>query len=102
MLIVGTAGVYLLLRTIWAYAVILCCLVSPADAAGIQLLDSNASVSGAIWYPCAGEPKVVSLGNLAVGADFGLTGVKDCPVTGLKLPLIIFSHGRGGLVWRTP
>jgi predicted dienelactone hydrolase len=26
----------------------------------------------------------------------GLTGVKDCPITGAKLPLVIFSHGRGG------
>ncbi|HJZ81728.1 MAG TPA: alpha/beta fold hydrolase [Pyrinomonadaceae bacterium] len=56
----------------------------------------TASVSGAIWYPCAGDPKVVALGNLAVRADFGLTGVKDCPVSGPKRPLIIFSHGRGG------
>ena len=24
-----------------------------------------------------------------------LIGVKDCPVTGAKLPLVIFSHGRG-------
>ena len=29
-------------------------------------------------------------------ADVSLTGVKDCPVTGTKLPLVIFSHGRGG------
>src|SRR5262249_8570984 len=86
----------LLLRTFWAYAVILGCLASRADAAGIELLDSNASVSGAIWYACAGDPKVVALGNLAVRADFGLTGVKDCPVSGPKRPLIIFSHGRGG------
>lgn len=38
----------------------------------------------------------MALGNLSVGADFGLKGVKDCPVTGAKLPLVIFSHGRGG------
>lgn len=38
----------------------------------------------------------MALGSLAVGADFDLKGAKDCPVTGAKLPLIIFSHGRGG------
>ncbi|MBS0528462.1 MAG: hydrolase, partial [Proteobacteria bacterium] len=79
----------------WAYAIILLCLTSAANAAGIQLLNSNPNLGGAIWYPCAAEPKQVPLGHLAVGADFGLTGVKDCPVTGAKLPLIIFSHGRG-------
>jgi predicted dienelactone hydrolase len=31
-----------------------------------------------------------------VGADFGLMGAKDCPLTGAKLPLLIFSHGRDG------
>ncbi|WP_441234983.1 alpha/beta hydrolase family protein [Bradyrhizobium sp. 930_D9_N1_4] len=82
-------------RTLWAFA-ILCCLGSPAEAAGIQLLDSGPALSGAIWYPCAAEPTHVALGSLSVGADFDLKGVKDCPVTGTKLPLVIFSHGRGG------
>jgi predicted dienelactone hydrolase len=83
-------------KTYWAYAIILCCLASPVRAAGIQLLDSDPGLSGAIWYPCAGEPKHVVLGDLAVSEDFGLMGVKDCPVTGAKLPLVIVSHGRGG------
>ena len=80
----------------WAYAFILCCLASPAQAAGIQLLNSDPNLAGAIWYPCAGEPKHVALGNLEPPVEMGLTGVKDCPVTGAKLPLVIFSHGRGG------
>jgi predicted dienelactone hydrolase len=87
-------------RTFWTYAVIFCCSLccpgSPVDAAGIQLLDSDPGLAGAIWYPCAGEPKDVSLGKLAPPADIPLTGVKDCPVAGVKLPLVIFSHGRGG------
>jgi predicted dienelactone hydrolase len=83
-------------RILWAFAVILCCLGSPAEAAGIQLLESDPALSGAIWYPCAAEPTHVALGSLSVGADFGMKGVKDCPVTGAKLPLVIFSHGRGG------
>jgi predicted dienelactone hydrolase len=86
----------LVLRTYWAYAIILCCLASPARAAGIQLLVSDPSLAGAIWYPCAGQLKDVPLGDLAPPADIRLTGVKDCPATGAKLPLVIFSHGRGG------
>jgi len=82
--------------TLWALTVILCCLGSFARAAGIQLLDSDPALSGAIWYPCAAEPTHVALGKLSVGADFGLMGAKDCPVTGAKRPLIVFSHGRGG------
>jgi predicted dienelactone hydrolase len=89
-------GAALVVGKFCAYAVVLCCLGSPARAAGIQLLASDPSLAGAIWYPCAGEPKDVRLGDLAPPADIELTGVKDCPVTGAKLPLIIFSHGRGG------
>lgn len=86
----------MVLKTYWAYAVILCCLGSPARAAGIQLLDFDPSLAGAIWYPCAGQPKSVSLGKLTPPADITLTGVKDCLSTGANLPLVIFSHGRGG------
>lgn len=83
-------------RTVWAFAIALCCLGSPARAAGIQLLDSDPALSGAIWYPCAAEPTQVKLGRLSVGTAFDLNGAKDCPVTGAELPLVIFSHGRGG------
>ena len=83
-------------RTSWAFAIALCCLGSSVEAAGIQLLDSGPALSGAIWYPCAAEPTDAALGTLSVGADFDLRGVKDCPVTGTKLPLVSFSHGRGG------
>ncbi|SHJ28155.1 Predicted dienelactone hydrolase [Bradyrhizobium lablabi] len=87
----------MVLKKYFAYALLLCCLASPAEAAGIQLLDSDPGLAGAIWYPCAGEPKDVPLGKLAVPPDdIWLTGAKDCPVTGAKLPLVIFSHGRGG------
>lgn len=79
-----------------AFAIALCSLGSLAKAAGIQLLDSDPALSGAIWYPCAAQPTQVKLGRLSVRAEFDLKGVKDCPVTGTKLPLVIFSHGRGG------
>ena len=76
--------------------VILCGLASSANAAGIQLFNQGPALSGAIWYPCSAEPKHVELGDLGVGVDYGLVGVKDCPVTGTKLPLVVFSHGTNG------
>jgi len=79
-----------------AYVLALCCLASPAKAAGIQLLNSDPGLLGAIWYPCTAEPEDVPLGDLAASPEIRLTGVKDCPVRGEKLPLVIFSHGRGG------
>jgi predicted dienelactone hydrolase len=71
-------------------------LSSPVRAGGIQLFNQGPALSGAIWYPCAGEPKRVELGDLAVAVDYGLQGVKDCRVTGAKLPLIVISHGTNG------
>jgi len=86
----------LLRKRYWACAMILCCLGSLARAAGIQLLDSDPNLAGAIWYPCAAEPQNVPLGRLTMQFIDSLRGVKDCPVTGTRLPLVIVSHGRGG------
>jgi predicted dienelactone hydrolase len=89
-------GAVRLHRTFWAFAVVICCLASSANAAGIQLFNHGPALSGAIWYPCAGEPKHVELGELAVAVDYGIAAVKDCPVKGIKLPLVVFSHGHKG------
>ena len=94
---VAVARMGSLVRSIyWACAIVLCCLGSPARAAGIQLLDSDPGLAGAIWYPCAAEPRAVPLGNLTVQFNNSLQGAKDCAVTGTKLPLVVVSHGRGG------
>jgi predicted dienelactone hydrolase len=86
----------LLHRTFWACAFIVCGWGAPVLAAGIQLFNQGPALSGAIWYPCAGEPKHVQLGDLALPVDYALQGVKDCPVAGAKLPLVVFSHGTNG------
>lgn len=83
-------------RIYWVCVAVLCCLALPARAAGIQLLDADPTLAGAIWYPCAAEPQRVPLGKLTMNFIDSLEGVKDCPVTGTKLPLIIVAHGRGG------
>ena len=71
-------------------------LASSAQAAGIQLLDTDPTLAGAIWYPCAAEPQQVALGKVSLNFIDTLQGVKDCPVSGTKLPLVIVAHGRGG------
>jgi predicted dienelactone hydrolase len=90
------------MRSVWVASAFLGLLVSTvaANAAGIQALtippDSGASpaLAGAVWYPCAMKPVVnptaMKLGGLVVSA------VKDCPITGDKLPLVVISHGRTG------
>jgi predicted dienelactone hydrolase len=80
----------------WSLVVVLFYSASSADAAGIELFNHGPNLSGAIWYPCQGEPKHADLGDMGVGVDYGLVGVKDCPVTGTKLPLVVFSHGYRG------
>ena len=89
-------GAALLHRLFGASIFVWLCLAIPAHAAGIHLLDSDPKLRGAIWTPCATEPTSVALGNLGVTAVDSLPGVKDCPIKGTKLPLIVFSHGRGG------
>jgi predicted dienelactone hydrolase len=86
----------LLHRTLTALVLAPLLLTSFAHAAGLQLLDADPKLKGAIWTPCATAPESVPLGSLAVTGVAALPGVKDCPIKGSKLPLIVFSHGRGG------
>lgn len=73
------------------------CLTAPtlARAAGFRFIEVPANaegpaLTGAMWYPCAGPPREIDLGRKTV------RGVKDCPISGESLPLIVLSHGAGG------
>ena len=67
----------------------------PASAAGLSFIKvplADASpMAGAVWYPCATLP-----GEVPIGGGLTLPGVKDCPIAGDHLPLIVVSHGFGG------
>jgi predicted dienelactone hydrolase len=75
---------------------LLFCVASPlAHAAGFQFIDIPAdrddpAIHGAMWYPCAEPAGTIDLNNIT------LPGVKDCPISGDKLPLVVISHGSGG------
>lgn len=74
-----------------------CCLAATlAQAAGLRFLEVPAdaagpALKGMVWTPCAAQ-----LSEIALGGGITLAGVKDCPVAGNRLPLIVFSHGRRG------
>jgi predicted dienelactone hydrolase len=66
-----------------------------AHAAGFRFIEAPAgadglALKGAMWSPCSAAPAEIDLGNVT------LLGVKDCPIGGDKLPLVVISHGRGG------
>ena len=70
-------------------------LASAADAAGIMPLDVPAdaqgpTLTGVVWSPCAVPPQHLETGGAA------LPGLRDCPIVGDNLPLVVISHGRGG------
>ncbi len=76
-------------------ALALCLAGSAAQAAGFRFIDVPAdgdapAMHGGMWYPCAEPAGEIDLGRIT------LRGVKDCPVSGEKLPLIVISHGLGG------
>jgi hypothetical protein len=76
-------------------AALLCCTGTAAQAAGLNFIDVPAdaegpALAGAAWYPCALPAGQVTLRSIAVPA------LRDCPVAGVKLPLIIISHGTAG------
>lgn len=70
-------------------------IASAAKAAGLQHIavpgeDGATPLEGAAWYPCAAPPDVVNLRRIEV------PGVKDCPIEGEGLPLVVISHGARG------
>jgi predicted dienelactone hydrolase len=72
-----------------ALAITLVLTTSHVRAAGFQFIDVPAdadgpALHGAIWSPCAEPPEEPG------------RGVKDCPINGDKLPLVVISHGKGG------
>jgi predicted dienelactone hydrolase len=77
------------------FAALFCCAATVGEAAGLKLIDISAdaegpALTGAAWYPCAAPAAEVRLRSIVVPA------LKDCPVVGEKLPLIIISHGTVG------
>jgi predicted dienelactone hydrolase len=76
-------------------AVALCLTTTLAHAAGFRFIEVPAdahgpALKGAMWYPCAALPDWIQVG------EFKLPGVKECPISGENLPLVVISHGRGG------
>jgi predicted dienelactone hydrolase len=68
---------------------------STAHAAGVRFIDvptngDDPALTGAVWSPCGAPAQEVQLRRLTA------PGVKDCPIAGERLPLVVISHGRTG------
>jgi predicted dienelactone hydrolase len=76
-------------------AIALCLPAALAQAAGLWSIDVPAdadglALKGGMWSPCSEPPGEVVFGGRT------MPGVKDCPISGDKVPLIVVSHGNGG------
>jgi predicted dienelactone hydrolase len=77
-------------------AVLIACFAAPmAQAAGLRFIDIPAdaggpALSGAVWSPCAAPLQEIKFRFVTIAA------VRNCPVAGEGLPLIVVSHGSGG------
>lgn len=81
--VLGALSLALCLTSNGAHATGFRSIVVPADANGPAL-------SGAIWYPCSQQPVKTDVGRITVH------GIKDCPISGRGLPLVVISHGNIG------
>jgi predicted dienelactone hydrolase len=83
-------------------------IAAGAHAAGIKEFDVPADSRGpkihaVMWTPCATAPSDIHIeteGRLDIdtkGALSVVPGVKDCPIQGHQLPLIVMSHGLYGV-----
>jgi predicted dienelactone hydrolase len=80
------------------FVIALCLTATLAQAAGLRFIEVPAdadgpALKGAMWYPCPEPPGEIHLGPII------LSGVKDCPINGDSLPLVVVSHGDGGQFW---
>lgn len=83
------------MRSVLLLIALVCLSANLAEAAGIQRLtfasnDGATTLEGAVWSPCATPPETVRLRRIEV------PGVKNCPVAGRELPLVVISHGARG------
>jgi predicted dienelactone hydrolase len=79
----------------FAFALILLLAACGTQAARIKRITIEAGpagpeIAGAVWYPCVTPAQDAGCDNVA------LSGVKECPLIGDKLPLIVMSNGRMG------
>ncbi|HKD46909.1 MAG TPA: hypothetical protein VKB67_04440 [Rhizomicrobium sp.] len=79
-----------------AVASVLWCLAASASAAGLAEIQIPADAGGPaiaamVWSPCAVPAK-----DIPIDGPLVVRGVRDCPVEGANLPLVILSHGLGG------
>jgi predicted dienelactone hydrolase len=78
-----------------ALAAASCFAATTAYAAGVRFIDVPAdgdgpALTGAVWSPCTAPAEETRLRWLTA------PGVKDCPIGGERLPLVVISHGRTG------
>jgi predicted dienelactone hydrolase len=76
-------GALCTLAAMLAHAAGLTSVQVPADADG-------PAIKALVWSPCTTPADGIKLG------PFELSGVRNCPVAGDKLPLVAVSHGHGG------
>jgi len=78
-----------------ALSAALCLSATLGHAAGFGIIDIPAgkdgpALRGAVWTPCDAPPGEIAFGVITI------SGTKDCPVAGARLPLVLVSHGSGG------
>jgi predicted dienelactone hydrolase len=77
------------------FLAVFCLSATLAQAAGFSTIEIPAdqkgpALHGGVWTPCAAPAGEIRLGRSTI------SGVRDCPIDGSRLPLIVLSHGYGG------
>lgn len=75
----------------FSVAVVQCTGVLAAGIAQIEVpaADGEPALRAMVWSPCSATPASVQLGPYVV------KGVPNCDIVGSRLPLVLFSHGKG-------